>query len=256
MGRMNGRVALVTGAAQGIGFGIASVLAREGARVVVADVRADTGSAAAAELTDAGGQASYLELDVTSEAAWQSGVREVQEAHGGLHVLVNNAGLALQRNVVETTYDEWRRVQSVNLDGVFLGLKHAIPAIAAAGGGSIVNISSVEGIVADPDMAAYDASKGGVRLLTKSAALHCGRERNGVRVNSVHPSFVRGPLTDAWLQEQPDPAAAYDALVAAHPIGFLGEPEDIGNGVLYLACEESRWVTGAELVIDGGWTAM
>lgn len=181
---------------------------------------------------------------------------EVYSTRGGLHVVVNNAGVALQKNIVETTFEEWRRVQSIKLDGVFLGVKHGISAIAASGGGSIVNLASVEGIVADPEMAAYDASKGGVRALTKSAALYCGKARNGVRVNSVHPSFTQGPLTDRYLAAQLDPGAAYVALADAHPIGALGEPDDVAHGVLYLASDESKWVTGTELVIDGGWTAM
>jgi len=157
--------------------------------------------------------------------------------------------------VVDTSLEEWRHLQSINLDGVFLGVKHGIPAITASGGGSIVNLSSMEGIIAHPEMAAYNASKGGVRLLTKSAALYCGRERNNVRVNSVHPAFVWGPLLEEYLETQPDREEALTALQDAHPIGYLGDPEDVAYGVLYLASDESKWTTGTELVLDGGWTA-
>ena len=255
MGRVSGKVAVVTGAAQGIGRAIAAMLAREGAHVVLADLQVAAAQEVASGIQAGGGSASAALLDVSVEAHWQRLIDDVLVSHGALHILVNSAGIAFSGNVAETTLEDWRRVQSINLDGTFLGLKYAIPALAGSGGGSIVNISSVEGIVADPDMAAYDASKGGVRLLTKSAALYCGQARSGIRVNSVHPSFVRGPLTDAYLQAQPDPAGLERELEAAHPIGRLGEPDDIAYAVLYLASDEASWVTGSELVIDGGWTA-
>lgn len=248
-------MAIVTGGAQGLGRAIAIRLAGEGARVEIADLSADAGRSVVSEIQAAGGRASFRALDVRIEDQWIGLIGEVVEELGALHILVNSAGVSLQASVVDTSFDDWRRVMSTNLDGTFLGIKHAIPAIAASGGGSIVNLSSVDGIVASPDLAAYNASKGGVRLLSKSAALHCGQARNGVRVNSVHPSFVRGPLTDAYLRGHEDPDALLREIENSHPIGFLGEPDDIAHGVLYLASDESRWVTGSELVIDGGWTA-
>ena len=174
---------------------------------------------------------------------------------GALHVLVNNAGIALQKDVLATSIEEWRHLMSINLDGIFLGTKYAIPAIAASGGGSIVNISSVAGIVAHGDLAAYSASKGGIHLLSKAAAISCGRAGLNVRVNSVHPAFLRTELLDEYLAAREDPEGTLAGLVALHPIGRLGEAEDVARGVLYLASDESRWVTGTELVIDGGYMA-
>jgi len=251
MDRVAGKVALVTGGAQGLGQAIAELLGREGAQVVISDIQEERGAAVAEGI----GSASFLPHDVAVEADWERVIAEVVSARGGLHILVNNAGIALQKNVVDTTLEEWRQLQSINLDGVFLGVKHGIPALAGSGGGSIVNLSSMEGIIAHPEMAAYNASKGGVRLLTKSAALYCGRERNGVRVNSVHPAFAWGPLLEEYLDAQPDRDKALAELQDAHPIGYLGDPEDVAYGVLYLASDESKWVTGTELVLDGGWTA-
>ena len=250
MDRVSGKVALVTGGAQGLGRAIAELLAREDAHVVISDIQEELGASVAETI---GG--SFLPHDVAKEEEWQRVIAEVLSARGELHILVNNAGVALQNNVVDTTLEEWRHLQSINLDGVFLGVKHGIPAIAGSGGGSIVNMSSMEGIIAHPEMAAYNASKGGVRLLTKSAALYCGKERNGVRVNSVHPAFAWGPLLEEYLDAQPDRDKALAELQDAHPIGQLGDPEDVAYGVLYLASDESKWVTGTELVLDGGWTA-
>jgi NAD(P)-dependent dehydrogenase (short-subunit alcohol dehydrogenase family) len=251
MDRVAGKVALVTGGAQGLGQAIAELLGREGAQVVISDIQEERGAEVAGGISDA----SFLPHDVAIEADWQRVIAEVVSERGGIHILVNNAGIALQKNVVDTTLEEWRHLQSINLDGVFLGVKHGIPAIADSGGGSIVNLSSMEGIIAHPEMAAYNASKGGVRLLTKSAALYCGKQRNGVRVNSVHPAFAWGPLLEEYLDAQPDRDQALAELQDAHPIGYLGDPEDVAYGVLYLASDESKWVTGTELVLDGGWTA-
>lgn len=254
-GRVAGKVALVTGGAQGLGAATAMLLAREGASVVVTDIGDTRGEAVAKSICDGGGRALFVHHDVTSEKAWTDTIGAATDAYGKLSVLVNNAGIAVQKNVVETSYEEWQRLMRINLDGVFLGMKYAIPVIAKSGGGSIVNLSSIEGLVGHPDLAAYNASKGGVRILSKSAALYCGKAGIGVRVNSVHPAFVRTPLLDEYFDAQPDRKAAEAALIAAHPIGALGEPDDIAYGVLYLASDESKWVTGTELVIDGGFTA-
>ena len=255
MGRVDGKVALVTGAAQGIGRAIAELLAREGGSVVVTDVQDALGERVAEEICGAAGMARYRRLDVASEQDWHAAIEETVSELGGLHILVNNAGIALQKDILATSFEEWRHLMSINLDGVFLGTKAAIPAIAASGGGSIVNMSSVAGIVAHGDLAAYSASKGGVHLLSKAAAISCGRAGLNVRVNSVHPAFLRTELLDEYLAAREDPEATLAGLVALHPIGRLGDSEDVALGVLYLASDDSRWVTGTELVIDGGYMA-
>ncbi|MGE0830059.1 MAG: SDR family oxidoreductase, partial [Hyphomonadaceae bacterium] len=163
--------------------------------------------------------------------------------------------VAIGADVEATSLAQWRWLHSINLDGVFLGTQQVIAAMKQTGGGSIINLSSIEGLIGDPNLAAYNASKGGVRIFTKSAALHCAKAGYNIRVNSVHPAYIWTPMVENYLNEQPDPAAARAMLVDLHPIGRLGEPDDIAYGVLYLASEESKFVTGAELVIDGGYTA-
>jgi 3(or 17)beta-hydroxysteroid dehydrogenase len=251
-GRVQGKVAIVTGAAQGLGLGAAELLAREGATVVLTDLQDDAGEAAAHAIADAGAAATYLHLDVTDEASWQGVIDTVVAEHGALHVLFNNAGIALQKDVLATSVEEWDQTQAVNLRGVFLGTKLAGAPMTAAGGGSIVNMSSSAGIRAHPELAAYSASKGGVRLLTKAAAVSYGRSGSNVRVNSIHPAFVETPLMQPFLDAN---GITREQLEAAHPLGVLGQPIDIAYGVLYLASDEARWVTGTELVIDGGMLA-
>jgi len=255
MGRVAGKVAIVTGAAQGLGRAAAEMLAREGAAVMVTDINEAGAGEVAAGIEAAGHKAAPARLDVSDEAAWQAVIARTQALFGGLDVLVNNAGIALQKNVEDTTLEEWRRLMAVDLDGVYLGTKHGIGAMKARGEGSIVNISSIEGIVAHPELAAYNAAKGGVTVFTKSAALHCGKIGTRIRVNSIHPAFARTPLLDEYIEAREDPAATLAELESLHPIGFLGHPDDVAYGVLYLAADESRWVTGSELVIDGGFTA-
>lgn len=261
MGRMTGKVALVTGAAGGIGRACALTLAREGARVFAADVDPD-GLAETRALADPARSVETIRLDVTSEAEWAGTVAEIQRDAGALHALVNNAGLCISAPLLETTTEIWRRQQSVNLDGVFFGTRAAMPLLACAGGASIVNVSSVAGLTGVPGLSAYCATKGGVRLFSKAVALECAAARNGVRVNSVHPGAIE---TAIWVKMQTDgrldPGSnsteelmdgARRASVAATPMGFPGVPQDIAEGVLYLCSDAARFVTGAELVIDGG----
>lgn len=250
MGRLDGKVALITGAAQGQGATEAELFAREGASVVVADIQDRQGCDVAAKIKAIGGQASYVHLDVTSEQAWRMGVEHAEAAYGKLDVLVNNAGLAIRRFIEEMTVEEWDRVMSVNVTGVFLGTKYSLPAMRRAGGGSIVNISSVSGLVgyAGRD-SAYIASKGAVRLFTKATAMQHASE--GIRCNSVHP----GPIATEFIRELTGDPDALKKRLERLPLGRLGTPEDVAFGVLYLASDESSWVTGSELVIDGGTTA-
>lgn len=252
MGRTEGKVALVTGAASGIGRATALLLAREGARIAAADVDADGAERAASEVAAAGGEALALRLDVTVEESWQSAIEQVVGRFGRLDVLVNNAGvgnggLALR----DTSLERWREILAVNLDGVFLGIRHAVPAMAEGGGGSIVNISSIYGVVGARNAGAYCASKGGVTLLTKAAALECAADGSGVRVNSVHPGYIETPMTAPRFAD-PD---FKEAMLRRHPIGRFGRPEDISAAVLWLASDESAFTTGAELIVDGGFTA-
>ena len=252
MGRVENKVAMVTGAASGLGKASARLLAAEGARVVLSDRKTEGGEALAAEI---GGGAVFLPLDVTQPAAWVSVMDEVIRRFGGLDVLVNSAGVGVAGDFEQATLEEFRFVHAVNLEGTFLGCQQAIRAMKPRKGGSIVNLSSVAGLVADPTLAAYCSSKAGVRLLSKSVALHCAQRGYGIRCNSVHPSFIATPMVDAMITGAADPAKMRHLLEKAAPLGHLGEPSDVAFLVLYLASDESRFVTGAELVIDGGLTA-
>ena len=258
MGRVSGKVALVTGGASGIGRGCSSVLAREGATVVVTDVQQAMGQDCIAVIEAAGGSAIFLPQDVTSEEGWIEVIAEVKARFGRLDILVNNAGIGLSGPVTEMSLADWRRQQAINVEGVFLGCKHALPLIRAGGGGSIINISSIAGLTAAPNLAAYSATKGAVRLFSKSVAMECAALKDGVRVNSVHPGIIETPIWDSISEGMPGGANRIDLDVitqVATPLGFKGLPEDIALGVLYLASDDSRYVTGAELVIDGGMTA-
>jgi NAD(P)-dependent dehydrogenase (short-subunit alcohol dehydrogenase family) len=256
MGRVQGKVALVTGGASGIGRGCALLLGKEGATVVVTDIQDDSGKDTAAAIKRAGSDAIYLRHDVTNEDAWTKVMGEIKSRFGKLDVLVNNAGIAITGPIVDMTLENWRKQQAINLDGVFLGVKHAIPLMAAGGGGSIVNISSVAGLKGSANLAGYCATKGGVRLFTKAAAMECANANNHIRVNSVHPGIIETPIWNAIILPG-SPAGANapnldEMSKTVVPIGVKGLPDDIAQGVLYLASDESRYVTGSELVIDGG----
>lgn len=254
-GRVEGKVALVTGGASGIGRGCAERLAQEGARVLVTDIQDHLGEEVARSL---GADAVYLRHDVTDEDAWIRVIGAARERFGRLDVLVNNAGIGLGCPVTDMALDDWRRQTAVNLDGVFLGVKHALPLMRAGGGGSIVNISSVAGLMGAPNLAGYCATKGGVRLFTKAVAMECAALKDGVRVNSVHPGVIETPIWTTVVGGQPgvNEPPDLDAMTSVFvPLGVKGFPADIAQGVLWLASDESRYVTGAELVIDGGLTA-
>ena len=267
MGRVQGKVALVTGAAAGIGRAAAVALAAEGAKVVVTDVDEKGGAETVELIGKAGGEASFMAHDVADEARWQEIVAAVKDAHGALHILVNNAGIGVGARIFDMSAEDWHRQMGINVDGVFFGVKHGIPLIAASGGGSVVNISSVAGLKGAPGLAGYCATKGAVRLFTKAVALECAQEKMNVRVNSVHPGIIDTAIWDKIPQGGssalssdlvPEGANTIDpdqiAALAA-PVGYAGLPADIANGIVFLASDESRYMTGSELVIDGGMTA-
>ncbi len=251
--RMKDKVALVTGAASGMGAATARLFAREGARaVVVADVLDTDGEAVVREIRRAGGTATYMHLDVTKEDEWQAAVDQTVAAHGGLNVLVNNAGIS--GSAAEDLYDTalWHRLMDINSTGVFLGMKYGIAAIRKTGGpGSVINLSSISGIVGQSYIhVGYNASKGAVRLMTKAAAAQHGKE--GIRVNSVHPGLMPPMRTSGRTA---DPVERAQTLKGV-PLGRAGEVDEVANAILFLASDESSYVTGAELVVDGGWTAV
>ncbi len=257
-GRVAGKVAFVSGAASGLGDAIARVLAREGATVVLADVNDDAGTRVLQEIEALGGEGLYQHLDVSREDEWAGAMATVGQRYGRLDIAVNCAGLNVSRSFpADTTLEDWRRVMAVNLDGVFLGTKHALALMRTRtpATGSIINISSVMGLVAIPGIGPYCASKGGVRMYSKSVALSCAQEGLKVRVNTVHPGFIDTPLLRQGMAQMGSPEQAAKIYDALQPVGHLGEPDDIAFGVLYLASDESKFVTGAELVIDGGYTA-
>lgn len=252
--RVENKVAVVTGGSLGIGRSIALLLAKEGAQVAVTDVLADEGKALVEEIKTNGGQAEFFTLDVSKEKQVQKVFDSVRKKMGPITVLVNNAGIAgVNKPTHEIEEAEWNALMKVNVNGVFLCTKHVIPQMKEAGGGSIINLSSIYGLVSNPDIPPYHASKGAVRMMTKTDALIYAKDK--IRVNSVHPGFIWTPLVEKFLGDQGDVRKGRKALDDLHPIGHVGEPDDIGWGVVYLASDESKFVTGTELIIDGGYTA-
>jgi 3(or 17)beta-hydroxysteroid dehydrogenase len=253
MGRVSGKVALVTGGASGLGRATAIALGREGARVAVADVNEAGAKQLVGEL---GGAALALRLDVTSEADWQRAIAETVRAFDGLHVLVNNAGIVVVRSIEDTSVEELRRVLAVNVEGVFLGCKHAIPAMNASGGGSIVNLSSVAGLVGTPPFAAYSASKGAVRSLTKTVAAHCMLLGYPIRCNSIHPGGMDTPMVQGLPGAMAGAGPTTLAVLGKMATGTGGKPEDVANLALFLASDEAKHLNGSEIAIDAGLTAL
>ena len=254
MNRLAGKIAVVTGAAVGLGRAIALRMAEEGASVAVLDVQDADARAFVAELNQRGLSAAFWRCDVSSESEVQSVLNEVARRFGRIDILVNNAGVAgASRPTHEITEAEWDWVQAINVKGVFFCTKHAIPYLRQAGGGSIINLSSIYGLVGAPDAPPYHASKGAVRLMSKTDAMLYAADR--IRVNSIHPGFIWTPMVEGHLAAQGDVDEGRKAVDALHPLGHIGEPDDIAWGAVYLASDEAKFVTGSELVIDGGYTA-
>lgn len=253
-GRVEGKTALITGGGSGIGRASALTLGREGARIVVTDLKGEAAEETAAMVRDAGGAARAMAQDTTDEATWRAVMASIRETEGRLDILLNNAGVSNGGVLLkDTSLEQWRFVNAANVEGVFLGTKHGIELMEASGdGGSIINISSIYGKVGAVGSVAYNASKGAVCVFSKGAALECGKAGNGVRVNTIHPGFIATGMTQERFQSE----AVQKWMLNRTPIGRTGVPQDIANGVLYLASDESSFVTGAELVIDGGFTAI
>ena len=248
--RLEGKVAFISGGGRGMGATEARLFAKEGAKVAIGDVLEDEGKKVEAEINESGGEAIFVRLEVTSESNWKQAIDATVARFGKLDILVNNAGISGHGMVEDTTVEDWDRVMDVNSKGVFLGSKTAIPEMRKAGGGSIINISSQLGLVGtDNSSPQYQASKGAVRLLTKATAIQYASD--GIRANSVHP----GPIVTPMTEESRNDAERSELTLSRIPMGRYGQPEEVANGVLYLASDESSYVTGSELVIDGGWTA-
>ncbi len=247
---LENKVAFISGGARGMGAVEARLFAQEGCRVAIGDLREDEGRKVEAEINETGGECLYLRLDVTSEESWQEAIAATVGGFGKLDILVNNAGIYRTERVEETSVELWEQVMEINSKGVFLGTKHAIPQLRKAGGGSIINISSTAGLVGSNMAAAYSASKGAVRMFTKATAIQYAQD--GIRANSIHPGIIQTDMTAALLA---DPNH-YQERLDRTPLGRIGRPEDVAYGALFLASDESSFMTGSELVIDGGRTAM
>lgn len=255
MKRLENKVTVITGGALGIGKATCKLLAAEGSSVAITDILDEEGNELKKEITSEGGSAEFWHLDVSREEEVEKVFSEVYERFGKIDVLVNNAGISgVNKPTHEITLEEWQKVIAVNVNGVFLCTKHTIPYMRNNGGGSIINLSSIYGIIGADDIPPYHASKGAVRIMTKTDAIHYAGE--GIRVNSVHPGFIWTPLVENMGKESEEGVEKFrENLDSLHPIGHLGEPEDIAYGILYLASEESKFVTGSELLIDGGYTS-
>lgn len=249
MGRLEGKTALVTGAASGIGLQTSIRLAEEGALVMMTDINHEEVLQQAEKL---GANATFLKLDITEEEEWISVLDETVKRFDRLDILVNSAGMVLIADVEQITLEDWRKVHAVNLDGTFLGCKHGVRVMKEFGAGSIINLSSVSGMIGGFNLAAYNSSKGAVRMLTKSVALHCARAGYGIRCNSIHPTFIETPMLESMIRDSPDPEKARQTLVRQVPLRRIGKPDDVANMIVYLASDESTFVTGTEMVIDGG----
>lgn len=264
MNRVDGKVAIISGGARGIGGMSAQKLAEAGAKVVITDLREDEAQVTLAAIKKAGGEAKFFKHDVAQEEQWEAAVKFAVQSYGGIDILLNNAGIAgAAKPLEELSLDSWRRLMSINLDGVFLGMKHVIPSMKSRahmwpGGGSIISISSIMGFIGGARSAAYCASKGGVRLMTKAAAIELAPAK--IRVNSVHPGFINTPLLrageQAMNQRQEGGFQKFvDDVVSRHPLGRLGEEQDIAHAVRFLASDDSAFMTGTEVVVDGGYLA-
>ena len=256
MSRVEGKVAIVTGAASGLGLASSKKLIQEGARVVLTDINQqglETIKEHLSEFSETQYSTEYL--DVTSEESWQEIIEKVELEYGKINILINSAGISLGSDIVSTDFEVWKKVHQVNLDSVFLGCKYAIPKIAAYGPGSIINLSSISGIVAGWNTAAYNSSKAGVRLLSKSVALYCAKKGYDVRCNSIHPAFVNTPILDPIKQAFGDDEAVRK-LARQIPMNKIGDTDDVAYAVLYLASDESKFMTGSEIILDGGLSAM
>lgn len=254
MNRLAGKVAIVTGAGLGLGRAAALRMAEEGASIAVLDVLDDAGAEVVDVIIKAGGAACYWHCDVGAEREVAAVIEAAAERFGRIDILVNNAGVAgVNKPTHEVTEAEWDWVQRINVKGVFFCTKHVVPHLRRAGGGSIINLSSIYGLVGGADVPPYHASKGAVRLMSKTDALTYAPDR--IRVNSIHPGFIVTPMVEHHLETMEDKDSARLQVAALHPLGHMGEPDDIAWGVVYLASDESKFVTGSELVIDGGYTA-
>lgn len=266
MNRLDGKVALLSGAARGIGAQTARRMGEAGAKIVIGDVLEGPGKELAKEINDAGGDARFVRLDVTSEASWNAAVGATTEAHGSLDILVNNAGVFLGRDIEEVSLDDWHRLVSVNLTGVFLGTKHCAPALRESGkqskhGSAIVNLASIAGLVGSQLDPLYSMTKGGVTTFTKSTALAFGRKGHRIRVNSIHPGVIETDMGAQTFTARANQVGSNDAdaarsqSVKMHPIGRLGVADDIALGIVFLASDDAGFMTGSGLVVDGGYTA-
>ena len=256
MDRVKNKVAIVTGGASGLGKSSAILLAREGAKIVITDVDDENGTKVVQDINNDGGEAIFIKQDVSKEEEWKMVIETTIKTYGKLHIVANSAGIGIGGTVEDVTLDDWKNLINVNLHGTFLGTQYGIKGMKETGeGGSIINFSSIEGLIGDPNLPAYNASKGGVTIFTKSAALHCAKQGYKIRVNSIHPAYIWTPMVENSLKAQGNVEEGKKQLESLHPIGHLGEPDDIGYGVVYLASDESKFMTGSELVIDGGYTA-
>lgn len=255
MSRFDGKIALVTGGATGLGFAVCQKLAEQGAFAVIADIDFHKAEDAAMQLQDCGAGALAVALDVSQEDSWKQAMSTIVEKAGAISILVNNAGLGVLASIEDSDFSSWRRVMSVNLDGVFLGTQIGIEAMKSTGGGAIVNMSSIRSIAGDPDSVAYDASKGGVDGLTRSAALHCAKNNYNIRINTVHPAYVMTDMVKNALAGLPNRDELIDQITAAHPLGRMGTASEIADVVAFLCSDEATFMTGSRVMVDGGFTA-